>query len=431
MGGDNAEPGGTSPYEDEDYGDDDFEEHDGVPSAKKPQSLAAVGQVHPLDSVSDDAAKLAAARKADAALAGDEVDDDEEGGGEYSDDDFEGEKTAPSVEKFAVPTTFKVNLLAKSEDDTSTAALVTYSTSNDDTDGDGDADNGDCVTDSSADAQQQDTAHREATAAKPAGNVVSLHAHREPEALLPSPPPIDPTSSLQHDTETKRQQVLLLSEKRASVAAKRVLEYREIQAQHEAQQAAEAAVSKKKREHFRASNRNIYEQMGVSKLTGEQRYQLLIEEKKLLKQHRDANAKLEKHQRWYNAKAAESNRKSLAPAHVAELQAQYRGICKQRHRDTVQRSQIIKAHQVELHQQAQEIVAKCTLTQYIRGSYLLKITAKTKQTQKAKSKSVPLTQETYSNNTAQSRENPASISTPTPTSAPTSDAEAVFEIAAT
>lgn len=420
MGGDNAEPGGASPYEDEGYGDDDFEEHDGVPSTKKPQSLAAAGQVYPLDSVSDDAAKLAGARKADAALAGDEVDDDEEGGGEYSDDDFEGKKTAPSVEKAAVPTTYKVNLLAKSEDDTSTAALVSYSTFNDDADDDGDTDNGDCVMDSSADAQQQDAAHREATADKPARNLVSLHAHQEPEALLPPPPPpIDPISSLQHDTETKRQQVLRLSEKRASVAAKRVLEYREIQAQREAQQAAETAVSKKKREHFRASNRKIYEQMGVSKLTGEQRYQLLIEEKKLLKQYRDASAKLEKHQRWYNAKAAESNRKSLAPAHVAELQAQYRGICKQRHRDTVQRSQIIKAHQVELQQQAQEIVATCTQTQYIRGSYLLKTTAKTEQTQKMRSKSVPLTQETYNNNTAQSRENPAPAS------------EAVFEIVAT
>ncbi|GAB9466546.1 hypothetical protein Gpo141_00003918 [Globisporangium polare] len=362
MGGVDAEPGASSPYDDEEYADDDLEEQDGVPSGKKAQIIAAAGQVRPLDPFSDDVGKLAVGKETDAVRTpGDEVEDDEGNDGEYSDDGFEHEKIAPSVEKAALSAALEeTQQQAERDGDAVPGAPVKYSRSNDDADG-GD---GDAALESSLDSEQQDAALREATTAKAAVDLVTVHAHRTPETVMPPPAPAYRTSTQRNPIAKRQQQELRLSEKRASVAAKRILEYRERQAQREAQQAAEAAASKKKREQFRASNRKVYEQMGVSKLTGEQRYQLLVEEKKLVKQHRDTSAKLEKHQRWYNAKATEPNRKSLALVHVAELQEQYRGKCLRRHRNSVQRSQTIKAHQIELHQQAQAIVAKCTHTQY-------------------------------------------------------------------
>lgn len=386
----------ASPYESEDYADDDFEEQDGALSGNKFQSLAVAGQVHPLDPLIDSAAPPAVVKTGD-----DDEEGYDDGGSDYS--DFEGEKTALSASK---PSALTLQVENRALPVLLRSSIAGKGNAHDDGDDVESADN------------RSETDHSVTGHAKLKIDLVSIHAHREP--LLPPPAPVH-RSFLQRDTVEITLQQLRLSEQCASIAAKRILEYRGTQAQREAEQAAEAAAAKKERGQFRASNRKIYEQMGVSKLTGEQRHQVLVEERKLLKQHRDVSAKLEKQQRWYNAKATTGyNRKSLAPVHVAELQVQHSDFYKQIQRDTVQRSQNIKAHQVELHQQAHAIVAKCTQTQYVRGSYLLK-KAKPRQSQmKTRSKSELL-----------AHENADSTYTLTVTQAPAVAATYAHEIIAT
>lgn len=339
----------NSPLEDSGrYEDDEFEEQEKLDSSGKHNF---VGQVHPLLSAPVGASKPvanASAPEPAKVLHGADAEDD------YGEDYDDFEESQSSVGDLKV-------VEEASESGRTSMQMTTSSVFVSDA-------HPDSPVDTTSDNDIDDHSHEvrlPALAARDEVERVRMHAHRGEETALPLPlPPPAPV-----------QDSLLISEQRAMIAAKRVVEYRENRRQIAAQETAKAAVTKKKREQFRASNRKIYEQMGVSNRSYEQRYADLQEEKKLLAQHEKACRALEENQRWYNRKVAVAvqagKQKRQTPAHTAHLQARYTDASKMRQRAAVEQAQVIKARQADLRKRALAIASKCTRTEYTRGSYLL------------------------------------------------------------
>lgn len=347
--------------DDGDYDNDDFEDNDALASTAKQQSPVATrdGQVHPLQPT-DAPSKLSVttAVVSDASTSAENEDDDDD---TYSDDNAEDEQEEIGSSKLslALPLALKQEQLLDVEH-------------------------------ASSSVDHEDDSHT----APPAQHLesvvvdlVSIHAHRRDDGPT-SPPPVPVQAlNLQQLEHERTMQRLRLSAQRASVAAKRVVEYREVQARREAHEQAEAAALKKKREQFRASNRKHYDVMGVCRLTGEQRFAELVEETALLKQHRKACAELERRQRWYNQRAVvrasdtTAAQRCFAPAHVAHLETRDREERQHRHDNTVGRAQRIRTQQAELHRRAVALVNKSTCVEYVRGSFLLTHERKTNKTQ--------------------------------------------------
>uniref|UniRef100_K3X8T9 Uncharacterized protein n=1 Tax=Globisporangium ultimum (strain ATCC 200006 / CBS 805.95 / DAOM BR144) TaxID=431595 RepID=K3X8T9_GLOUD len=182
----------------------------------------------------------------------------------------------------------------------------------------------------------------------------------ETTSVLPLPAPSITPSRSNPDTDRQLER-LRIAEKSARIAAKRITEFRETQAQKKVQFAIDAAAQKKARQKFRASNQKVYQQMGIYHLTGEQRYQLLVEEKKLKKAHDQAKLKLETQQRWYNVKrAANLDKTAETLAHMEKLEQLEQQNHERWHRETVQRSLHIKQRQAALRKEAKTIINACT-----------------------------------------------------------------------
>lgn len=354
MAGDASDDGVQ--YDDDAYGDEEWEES----SVTKPSDT--VEQVHPLNA-SVDAAHTTT--KLDPTTGG------EDGG--YSDGEFEGGKNDGGTASSGNASSIE-----------NPPAALTYARSDKDTD----------RSEAEPTAESEVSSQTYAKEKEPL-DLVRIHAHRNQEKIAQPPPaPSMPGASERSADMEKRLQLLRISEKSAIVAAKRVVAFREMQTQNEAQRAAETAALKNKRIALRASDRKIYQQMGVSHLTGDQRYQLLVEEQQLMKKHQKAVEKLEKQKRWYNVKTATSDskkKKNMAAAHVAALKERELEKRKHWYRETVLRDQHIKIQKDSLHNEAKAIITACTQTEYVRGSYLLKVAA-TKPRQSSLRKSIPSSQ---------------------------------------
>ncbi|KAF1320227.1 hypothetical protein FI667_g8549, partial [Globisporangium splendens] len=288
----------------------DGDEWEGEPSVQKPE--IELEQVHPLHAAVNVTAKLLGLIAAGEGGS--------EGGADgYSEDDFDAEKsptmstprknTGSSIEKQPPVAP------AKGEDEISKASLTNTPSESDDKSYQIDA--------TSADEREcTPSPNPTITKSHELLDLVSIHGHRgEVTANTVLPPPAPSTTPSRSGPVIDRQlERLRIAEKSARIAAKRIAEFRETQTQKEAQFAADTTAQKKARQKFRASNQKVYQQMGVSHLTGEQRYQLLIEEKKLKKAHDHAKLKSEKQQRWHNVKRlADSNKTAATPAHMEKL----------------------------------------------------------------------------------------------------------------
>lgn len=355
------------------YEDDEFEEHEN--SSCSPENRSLGSRVHPLEAANDSGlSKLAISLSAPTltkpaidARDADDDDNDDNGDARYdtNDDDFEDEDMPISVTGAMGPSAAGESTLHSISDAEGSHSLG------------GSAESLSFVDNIGGIGEDVHASTSPVGVVREEADLVRIHCHRGHESVsLPPPAPVRDAPSSQQLAE-KNLQRLRLSKQRSVVAVKRITEFRELQRHRVAQDVADAAVLKKKREQFRASNKKSYDELGVTKVTREQRYAALVEEKKLLARHAKACKALERQQRWYNrttsgeAEAVQSRR---TPSHAAHLQAKYTDEDKRRQRAEAERAQSIRARQAELHRHALALVSRSTRTAYIRGSYLLQRT---------------------------------------------------------
>lgn len=198
------------------------------------------------------------------------------------------------------------------------------------------------------------------------------HVHHDKRTgLMPPPTP----SIIQEPLASKDTLSLDAATLYARVAALRITEYRE--AMREKDQAArrEQAELAQRQKEVRRSNKPIYEAYGVANLTPADRLRQTARALKKQAKLGEHAADLERKNRWYNKQTA---RRSAAAAHAQQLatkDAQVRRKHERLVRDTMVHVRAIQEH---LKEEAKTRIARNTC-EYVRGSYLLKVSPVKKQ----------------------------------------------------
>ncbi|KAE9310985.1 hypothetical protein PR003_g20130 [Phytophthora rubi] len=156
----------------------------------------------------------------------------------------------------------------------------------------------------------------------------------------------------------------------ARVAAKRVAEFRRRQAQKEEElRALESAWTQKRRE-IRRSNYPMHKELGVADLSAQDHLRIAQRRRKAEAKQEEVAARLERQHRWYNNIP---KRTASASDHICELHLQYRQAKHDQQRAIQLKQRSIQLNQLELRQEAHEIIVK-NQGAHVHGSYLLKVT---------------------------------------------------------
>lgn len=191
-----------------------------------------------------------------------------------------------------------------------------------------------------------------------------------------TPPPIP--STIPASTEPKSESKADIGALQARVAAKRIAEFRRRQKLKADWEREMESTRAQKRREIRHSNDAMHKTLGVAGLSAHDHLRIAQRQRKQEEKKKDIAASLERQNRWYNCTA---KRPATAPDHKRQLNRQHGRAKHELERSMERRRKTIRANQLKLRQEAQEIIAK-TSGAYVRGSFLLKMTHHTTKTQR-------------------------------------------------
>ncbi|EEY66306.1 uncharacterized protein PITG_03866 [Phytophthora infestans T30-4] len=176
-----------------------------------------------------------------------------------------------------------------------------------------------------------------------------------------TPPPIP--STIPASTEPKSESKADIGALQARVAAKRIAEFRRRQKLKADWEREMESTRAQKRREIRHSNDAMHKTLGVAGLSAHDHLRIAQRQRKQEEKKKDIAASLERQNRWYNCTA---KRPATAPDHKRQLNRQHGRAKHELERSMERRRKTIRANQLKLRQEAQEIIAK-TSGAYVRA----------------------------------------------------------------